>query len=89
MQIPACLWVACANVIFANANRETITFIDTFDDGSLVYGHKSVVNDFAELAEDSEGSLPESFSICSSVKIEALTTIQSFFQVGLSPKAIE
>ena len=82
MQTTACLWVAYANVIFANANKDTITIIDTFDDGSLVYGHKSLVKDFAELAEDSQGSLPESFTICSSIKIEALTTIQSFFQVG-------
>ena len=52
-------------------------YLDTFGDGNLVFGREDVVTDFAYLTSNT--TLPQSFTICSSLQPTNLPTIASFF----------
>ena len=64
---------------------EALPYIDTFGEGTLVFGGEEVVTDFATMT--SPLTLPPSFTICSSLLLTSLPTLASFFSLVSSTGA--
>ena len=63
-------------------SSQKITVYDNFEDGSIKFGPEEIVTDYLTInSGNATGSLPKSFTVCSSVWIKFKTTDISFFQI--------
>ena len=75
------LCVICLLSSVRQITPEELKVFDNYDHGVIGYGPEEVVVDYASLVSDPAGDFPDSFTICSSVHLKFLTTIQPFFQL--------
>ena len=53
---------------------KTIKYLSNFKFEDIVYGEEEVIKDFVTLANDPKANLPDSYTICSSVFVQFVTT---------------
>ena len=58
-----------------------LKYFSNFKPGPLNYGPESVVTDYVTMTNDPMSNLPNEFTICSSLFIEVLTTVQNIFTI--------
>ena len=67
--------------LIALVKATNLTVIDFFGNGLFTRGEENKVQDYATLITKSRTNLQKSFTICSSVSAEAITSGPSFFQL--------
>ena len=63
------------------SKSEDLIIFDNFDHGELDFGSEEKMVDYAILAIDRKMDLPSSFTICSSVHLNFMTSMISFYQL--------
>ena len=63
------------------SNTEELIVFDNFGDGALSFGPEDDMTDYALLAVDNKMNLPTSFTICSSLHLEFMTSSIFFYQL--------
>ena len=58
-----------------------LKFFSNFKPGPKIFGPESVVTDYVTMTNDPGTDLPDKFTICSSLFIEVMTTIQNIIQI--------
>ena len=53
---------------------KTIKYLSNFKFEDIVYGEEEVIKDFVTLANDPKANLPDSYTICSSVFVQFVTS---------------
>ena len=53
----------------------------SFDEDTLKYGAESSINNFISLGNDPKSSLPDSFTVCSSILVKFMNTAAHFVQM--------
>ena len=64
----------------ASTSEDLIVF-DNFDYGEMIYGSEDKMVDYALLSLDKRTDLPDSFTICSSVHLNFVTSSIYFYQL--------
>ena len=58
-----------------------LEYFSNFKPGPIKNGPESVVTDYVTMTNDPMSNLPNEFTICSSLFIEVLTTVQNIFTI--------
>ena len=58
-----------------------LEYFSNFKPGPIRNGPESVVTDFVTMTNDPGSNLPDAFTICSSLYIDFLTTLQNIFHI--------
>ena len=67
--------------LFNPGIAKDLIYFSNFKPGPVKFGPESLVTDFVTMTNDPETNLPDQFTICSSLFIEAMTTMQNIFQI--------
>ena len=74
-------FVVFVHVYITPVVSEDIKALDNCKHGGMKFGSEDSVIDYASLAADPLGDLPEKFTICSSIHVKYVTTSRYFFQL--------
>ena len=70
------------SLFFCNLiHAKDLKYFSNFKPGPLQVGRESVVTDFVTLTSDPGSDLPNTFTVCTSLFIDIVTTQQSVFQI--------
>ena len=58
-----------------------LEYFSNFKPGPIKNGPESVVTDFVTMTKDPGSNLPDAFTICSSLYIDFMTTVQNIFHI--------
>ena len=67
--------------LFNPGNAKDLKYFSNFKPGPIIFGPESVVTDFVTITNDPGIDLPDKFTICSSLFIEVMTTMQNIIQI--------
>ena len=67
--------------LFNPGNAKELKYFSNFKPGPIIIGPDSAVTDFVTMISNSVSDLPNDFTICTSIFIEVMSTLQNMFQI--------
>ena len=66
---------------FNLGSAKDLIYFSNFKPGPLITGPESVVTDYVTMTSNPGSNLPDEFTICNSLFIEVMTTLQNIFEI--------
>ena len=67
--------------LFNLGSAKELKYLSNFKPGPVINGPELVVTDFVTMTNNPVSNLPDAFTICSSLYIEFMTTLQNIIQI--------